>query len=68
MEIKKTITLELSEHDVQEIIAEYLNKQGYSFKASDVSLVIGSKWTIYGASGETKEYYFEAARVKYKEK
>lgn len=67
MQIKKNITIEFSESDVQEIIADYLNKQGYNVKANDVELDVGSKWTGYGTD-ERKVYYFEAARVKYKEK
>lgn len=67
MEIKKNITIDLSENDVKEIIADYLKREGYKVTTEDVNLSIGSKTKGYGM-GEYEEYYFKAAYVKCKEK
>ena len=67
MEIKKNITIELSENDVKEIIADYLKREGYRVTAEDVSLSVGSRIEGYGM-GEYEVNYFKAAYVKCKEK
>lgn len=67
MQIKKNITIELSEKDVKEIIADYLNKEGYKIAVDDVNLSVGSRIEGYGM-GEYEVNYFKAAYVKCKEK
>ena len=67
MQIKKNITIELSEKDVKEIIADYLNKEGYKITVDDVSLSVGSRIEGYGM-GEYEVNYFKAAYIKFKEK
>lgn len=67
MEIKKNITIELSENDVKEIIADYLKREGYAVTVNDVSLSAGSRIEGYGI-GEHEVNYFKAAYVKCKEK
>ena len=43
MEVLKNITIHLTEEDVKQIIAEYVNRQkGYSVTPEDVTLKIGS--------------------------
>lgn len=67
MEIKKNITIELSESDVQQIIADYLNKDGYNVTPTDVSLSVGQRLKGYGPTEHSVEY-FKGAFVKCKEK
>lgn len=67
MQIKKNITIELSEKDVKEIIADYLNKKGYKITVDDVNISVGSRIEGYG-TGEYEVNYFKAAYAKYKEK
>lgn len=67
MEIKKNITIELSENDVKEIIADYLKREGYAVKSDDVSFSIGTRCEGYGMA-ETYINYFKGAFVKCKEK
>ena len=67
MQIKKNITIELSEKDVKEIISDYLNKEGYKVSVDDISLSVGSRIEGYGM-GEYEVNYFKAAYVKCKEK
>lgn len=45
MEIKKNITINLSEEDVKKIIADHLKKEGYKVSVDDVKLLISKKWT-----------------------
>ena len=63
MNIKKNITIELSEDDVKEIIASYLKNEGYVVTSDNVNLSVGSRITGFGM-GECKEVYFKAAYVK----
>lgn len=58
MNIKKNITIHLSEGDVKEIIADYLKKEGYSVEAEDVRLTVGYSMN---------EHYFKEASVCCKE-
>ena len=67
MEIKKNITIELSENDVKEIIASYLKNEGYVVTSDNVNLSIGLRIQGFGM-GEHEEAYFKAAYVKCKEK
>ena len=67
MQIKKNITIELSEKDVKEIIVDYLNKEGYKITVDDISFFVGSRIEGYGM-GEHKVNYFRAAYKKCKEK
>lgn len=67
MENKKNITIEFSENDVKEIIADYLNREGYAVTVDNVSLSVGSRIEGYGIC-EHEVNYFEAAYVKCKEK
>lgn len=67
MEIKKNITIELSENDVKEIVADYLNKDGYNITADDVRLDVGSRTKGYGMY-EYEELYFKGAFIKCKER
>ena len=67
MEIKKNITIELSEKDVKEIIADYLQKEGYRVVSEDVKLSVGQKLEGY-MMDEHYVSYFEGAFIKCKEK
>lgn len=67
MEIKKNITIELSENDVKEIIADYLQREGYKVTVDDVSLLVGLRTEGYGLAGHPVKY-FECAYVKCQEK
>lgn len=67
MEIKKNITIKLSENDVKEIIADFLKRDGYNVTIDDISLSVGSRCEGFGAA----EHYvscFNGAFVKCKEK
>lgn len=66
MNIKKNITINLSEDDVKEIIAEYCNKNGYKVKPEDISLSISKRCIGYGP-GEHDEWFFAGAKVTAKE-
>lgn len=66
MNINKNITINLSEDDVKEIIADYCNKNGYKVKPDDVTLSIGSRCVGFGP-GEHMKHYFAGAEVKVKE-
>ena len=67
MEIKKNITINLSEEDVKKIIADYLKREGYDVTVNDVSLSIGSRCEGYGTA-EHKVSYFKGAYINCKEK
>ena len=67
MEIKKNITIELSENDVKEIITDYLKREGYAVTVDDVNLSVASRLEGYGLC-EHEVNYFKAAYVKYEEK
>lgn len=67
MDIKKNITIELSENDVKEIIKDYLKKEGYSVSLGDVSLSVGTRLEGFGRAEHPVEY-FKGAFVKCKEK
>ncbi len=62
MNIKKNVTINLSEDDVKEIIAEYCNKNGYRVTVENVILFVGNRYVGYGTN-EHKECYFGGCRV-----
>lgn len=63
MDIKKNITITLSEEDVKEVISDYLNRNGYEVKKDNVTLNVGSRLEGYGM-GEHQVHYFQCASVK----
>ena len=67
MEIKKSITINLSANDVKEIIADYLKKDGYVVTVDDISFSAGSRCEGYGMA-EHYVSYFDGASVKCKER
>ena len=67
MEIKKSITINLSENDVKEIIADYLKREGCDVTVNDITLSIGSRCEGYGTA-EHEVNYFKGAYVNCKEK
>lgn len=67
MEIKKNITINLSEDDLKKIVADYLQKDGYSVKEEDVSFSVGRQIKGYGMQ-EYEELYFKGCNVKCSEK
>jgi hypothetical protein len=62
MEIKKKITISLSENDVKAIVAEYLTKNGYKVKVEDITLDVGNEWIGYGRD-EHQEPRFRECRA-----
>lgn len=63
MEVLKNITIHLTEEDVKQIIAEYVNRQkGYSVTPEDVTLKIGSVLQGYGTA-EHEVQIFERCDV-----
>lgn len=67
MEIKKNITINLSEDDVKQIIVEYVKREGYEVSIKDVHLSIGSRIEGFGMA-ERPVYYFKGCNVSCKEK
>ena len=67
MDIKKSITINLSPDDVKRIISDYLTKDGYSVSPVDIEFDIGEECHGYGV-GEHYEYVFEGCSVRCKEK
>ncbi len=67
MEIKKNITIELSETDVKEIIADYLKREGYKVTPDNVNLSVASRIEGFGMA-EHSVNYFKAAYINCKEK
>ena len=66
MNINKNITINLSEDDVCEIIADYYCRNGYKVKPDDVKLSVSRRYVGYGPM-EHDEWYFAGAKVKVKE-
>ena len=62
MKITKKLTISLSEHDVKEIIADYIVSQGFKVTTDDVKLVVGNEWKGYGL-GEYQTAYFKECTV-----
>ena len=67
MNIKKNITINLSEEEVKQVIADYLTREGYDVTAKDVSLSVGSRIEGYGM-GEYSVEYFKGAYISCQEK
>lgn len=67
MNIKKNITINLSEDDVKEIITEYCIKNGYDVITEDVNLLVCKRSVGYGPM-EHDEWFFAGAKVNVKEK
>lgn len=63
MNIKKNITIELSEEDVKKIIADYLIKEGYKATPDNVLLHVSSRIEGYGM-GEHEVTRFNGAFIK----
>ena len=59
MEIKKNITINLSENDVKEIITDYLKRKGYGVTVNDVTLSIGLRCERYGTAEYEVNYFKE---------
>lgn len=66
MNIKKNITINLSEDDVKEIIAEYCNKNGYKVKPEDVELLVDTRYVGFRTE-LYEEHYSAGAKVIAKE-
>jgi hypothetical protein len=66
MNINKNITINLSEDDVCEIIADYCCRNGYKVKPDDVTLSVSTRCVGFGP-GEHMEHYFAWAKVNVKE-
>lgn len=66
MNIKKNITLNFTESELKQIIAEHItNNTEYSVKAEDVEFNIGRECRGYGTA-EHEEVVFKGCTVKYK--
>lgn len=66
MNIKSTITIELSADDIKEIIINYLKSEGYDFSVDDVNFNIKTRYEEYGMI-EFPVEYLDGAYVKRKE-
>ena len=62
MNIKKKLTISLTESDVKEIVAEYISQQGFKATKDDVELVVSTEWRGYGM-GEYQTTYFKECTV-----
>ena len=62
MNIKKKLTISLTESDVKEIIVDYVNSQGFKATKADVNLVVGTEWCGYGL-GEYQAPVFKECSV-----
>ena len=67
MEVQRSITINLTEEEVKQIVAEHLNKEGYTVEAKDVQLEVGSHLEGYG-TGEHSVNYFKGCFVNCKSK
>lgn len=67
MEIKKNITINLSKEDLKQIIADYLVKDGYNVKPSDINFNVSSQLEGYGMA-EHEVTVFKGCTVNCKEK
>lgn len=64
MEIKRSLTIKLTEEDVKNIITDHLNKNGYKVSADDVKLLVNKKWTEdYDERYMNEVLYFESCIV-----
>ena len=67
MNIKKNITINLSEDEVKQVIADYLIREGYDVTAKDVSLSVGTRSEGYGMA-EHDVTYFKGCYINCQEK
>ena len=68
MEIKKSITINLTPADVKQIILDYLTKDGYVIKTeNDISFQVGTECQGYGMA-EREVTIFKGCSVNCKEK
>lgn len=65
MQIKKKLTISLTESDVKEIIADYVVQQGFKVTKDDVNLVVANEWKGYGM-GEYQAPVFKECTVNVK--
>lgn len=65
MKVMKDITINLSEDEVKEIIADYITQNGYKATSKDVKLSVGERCEGYGC-GEHLVHYFDGATVRIK--
>lgn len=64
MEIKKNLTINLTEEDVKNIIADHLKKEGYKVSVNDVKLLVNKKWTDdYDERFQNEILYFDGCSV-----
>ena len=64
MEIKKNLTINLTEEDVKNIIADHLKKEGYKVSINDVKLLVNKKWTDdYDERFQNEILYFDGCSV-----
>ena len=63
MEIKKSITINLSEDDLRKIVADYLQKDGYKVEEKDVDFLIRYRCEGYGMM-EHEVSYLKGCNVK----
>ena len=67
MKLDKNITINLTEQDVKEIIAEKCRAEGYTnIKAENVTLEVGQELKGYGLM-EHNEIVFKGCKIHYKE-
>ena len=67
MKIKKNITINFSEDDVKQIIAEHVKREGYETTVENVDIFVGSRLEGFGMA-EHPVYYFKGCNVSCKEK
>lgn len=65
MNIKKKLTVSLSEAEVKEIVADYVTQQGFKATKADVKLVVTTEWHGYGM-GEYQTSVFKECTVEVK--
>lgn len=67
MNIKKNITIDLSEDELKYIVADYLKRNGYEVATKDVKFSVGSRCEGIGPM-EHEVTYFKGCFVRCKEK
>lgn len=64
MEIKKNLTINLTEEDVKNIIADHFKKEGYKVSTEDVKLLVNKKYTEdYDERYQNEILYFSGCNV-----
>lgn len=67
MEIKKSITIHLSEQEIKQIVKNYLENEGYKVEEKDIQFNVGTKCVGYGMY-ETETTCFKGCDIKSHEK